>query len=261
MLFEQTDLKVNSLLRRAGLADVPRPVLIGVALICVVLVAVALWRFWPAAGAQSDDFSVQGSTTASEQQAGDQAQADGGVSDAQTDVAGASEGDAQAGTSVTGDAQTDATKSAEIYVDVEGAVEKPGMYVLPADARIADAVSAAGGLTGKAARQGVNLAQKLQDGMQVYVPSKDETSGTAAAGASAGASGSAAGATGAEVQVNLNTATAEELQQLSGIGPALSQRIIDYREKNGGFSSVEELKEVSGIGDVRFEELKDSVCV
>ena len=223
MLSDRLSLKLNSVLRRAGLADVSRPVLVGVCLLCIVLVAVALWRFWPAANAHSEDFAVQVSSAQQERQ----------------------------------DVQDGGASEAEIYVDVEGAVVKPGVYVLPADARIADAVSAAGGLTEGASRQGVNLAQKLEDGMQVYVPSEAEQGASAASGQQA--AGGSAGAAGAKI--SLNTASAEELQELDGIGPSLSQRIIDYRTEHGRFSSIEELKEVSGIGDVRFEALKDDVCL
>ncbi len=226
MLPDRLSLKLNSVLRRAGLADVSRPALVGVCVICIVLVLVALWRFWPAASAQSEDFAVQ--TQSSE--AGQQAEQN---------------------------VQDTAAQEAELYVDVEGAVVNPGVYVLPADARIADAVSAAGGLEDDAARQGVNLAQKLEDGMQVYVPSEKEASSGAAG--SDGASG--AGTEKSNAKINLNTASVEELQELDGIGPSLSQRIVDYREEHGRFSSVEELKEVSGIGDVRFEALKDDVCL
>lgn len=223
MLSERFSLKVNSLLRRAGLSGISRQALIGIGAICVVLVALALWRFWPVPGAQSEDFAVQ--TNPEQAAAQDEEDRD--------------------------------TVASEIYVDVEGAVESPGMYALPADARIADAVSAAGGLTESASRQGVNLAQKLEDGMQVYVPSEAEQGASAASGSQA--AGGGAGAAGAKI--SLNTASAEELQELDGIGPSLSQRIIDYRTEHGRFSSIEELKEVSGIGDVRFEALKDEVCL
>lgn len=223
MLSNRLSLKLNSVLRRAGLADVSRPVLVGVCLLCIVLVVIALWRFWPAASARSEDFAVQVSSSQQERQG----------------------------------AQGDGASEAEIYVDVEGAVVEPGVYVLPADARIADAVSAAGGLKEGALRRGVNLAQKLEDGMQVYVPSEAEQGISAASG-----SQTVGGSTGAaSAKISLNTASAEELQELDGIGPSLSQRIIDYRTEHGRFSSIEELKEVSGIGDVRFEALKDDVCL
>lgn len=215
MLSDRVSLKLESMLRRAGFSGVPRPLLVGICLVCVVLVVIALWRFWPAASGESEDFAVVDSTA---QATSDEA----------------------------------SQKAADIYVDVEGAVAKPGMYTLPADARVADAVSAAGGLTDEAAAPGVNLAQKLEDGMQVYVPAEGQDAASDAVAAATGSAGS---------KINLNTASAEQLQQIDGIGPSLSQRIVDYRETHGRFKSVEELKEVSGIGDVRYETLKDAVCV
>lgn len=227
-------LRFNSMLRRAGLSDVPPLALLGVAVLCLALLAFALWRFWPLAGQDSADFQVQAS--ASQEEASAQA--------AESDASSAAFDDA-----------------AQICVDVEGAVRRPGVCSLPAGSRVNDAVAKAGGFSRKADRQQVNLAQKLEDGMQVVVPKKGKAP-AASAGSSSTRSSSSAGSSSASAEkINLNTATAEELQQLSGIGPALSQRIIDYREKNGGFSSIDQLKEVSGIGDTRFEQLKDSVSV
>lgn len=238
--------KFKSLLRRAGLGEVPLPLLACVGILCLLLVVGALVHFWPG-GSLSGEFATSGTQGASGTFASSSA------SDASEQVTVFS-------------SQQESSEPSAIAVDVEGAVRTPGVYELAAGSRVADAVEMAGGLAANAARTSVNLAQKLEDGMQVYVSSKKEAKraangSTAVPSASAAAASSGAGAAGSSEKVNLNTASAEELQQLSGIGPALSQRIIDYREKNGSFKTIEELKEVSGIGDVRFESLKDSVCV
>ena len=156
-------------------------------------------------------------------------------------------------------AEEQAASEQDSDVDVEGAVASPGLYLVSADARVNDAVAAAGGMTSDADRQRVNLAQKVEDGMQVYVPSREEA--PAATGTTTTGAGQASSSGASKGKVNLNTASAEELQTLSGIGPSLSQRIIDYRQANGPFKSVDDLRKVSGIGDTRFKSLKDLVCV
>ncbi|HZO60651.1 MAG TPA: helix-hairpin-helix domain-containing protein [Solirubrobacterales bacterium] len=140
--------------------------------------------------------------------------------------------------------------SAAAVVHVVGAVRRPGVYRLPAWSRLAAALRRAGGATGRADLQGVNLAAKVSDGQQVIVPAR-------VAGAS-GAAGAAVAATPGQ-PVSLNNATVEQLDELDGIGPATAQKILDYRQEHGGFSSVEDLKEVSGIGPKRYESLKEQV--
>jgi competence protein ComEA len=137
-----------------------------------------------------------------------------------------------------------------VYVHVTGAVKRPGVYRLPAWARLDLAVMRAGGATRGADLQGVNLAAKIADGQQVVVPRR----GPAGAGAAA-AGGGEAGAG----PISLNTATAQQLDQLEGVGPATAQKILDWRKQHGGFRSVEDLQQISGIGPKRFETLKDKV--
>jgi competence protein ComEA len=150
----------------------------------------------------------------------------------------------------------------DLVVDVCGAIARPGVYHLPAGARVCDLLDAAGGATAQAELAAVNLAAKLTDGQQVAVPRHGQAAATAAAGSGAVA-GAVAGATPSTpaAPVNLNLATAEQLDALPGVGPSTAQKIIDYRTANGSFRSVEDLKNVSGIGDAKFAALKDLVAV
>ncbi|MFO7152262.1 MAG: helix-hairpin-helix domain-containing protein [Bacillota bacterium] len=141
-------------------------------------------------------------------------------------------------------------EKARIVVHVAGAVKNPGVYELEEGSRVIDAVEAAGGYMPEADVSGINLAKKLQDEDKIYVPEQGEVPGT----------GDASGSS-SDGRVNINTADLQELDKLPGIGPALAQRIIDYRNQHGPFKSVEELKNVSGIGEKRFEELKNLVKV
>jgi competence protein ComEA len=130
---------------------------------------------------------------------------------------------------------------------VAGAVKRPGVYELPAGTRAHEAVDAAGGLTGDANAGAVNLASPLTDGQQLYIPERGEPVPSAGTGPGGGG-GSAAPGGGGAATVNVNTATSEDLQRLPGIGPALADRIIDFRQRNGPFGSLAELDAVSGIG-------------
>ena len=134
---------------------------------------------------------------------------------------------------------------------VAGAVNRPGLYRLAAGSRVDDAIKLAGGATAEADLDALNLASKVKDGDKVLVPKR---------GAGAGGSGSG-GAPGQSSTVNLNTATADQLDALPGIGPALAQRIVAYREQHGGFRTVDELQKVPGIGPAKFAQLKDLVGV
>ena len=144
-------------------------------------------------------------------------------------------------------------------VQVAGEVHRPGVYRLRADRRVDDAVRQAGGATARADLGGVNLAAKVNDGQQVIVPAAGAAGATAPAGAT-GATATGGPATPGR-PLNLNTATAEQLDQLDGVGPATAQKIVAYRQAHGGFRSVSELDQVPGIGEKKLATLKDRVRV
>ena len=139
---------------------------------------------------------------------------------------------------------------AVVVVDVVGAVRRPGVYRLPGAARVLDAMHKARP-TGRADLAGLNLAARLADGEQVVVP----TRGGGGAAAVAPVPGSA------DAPVHLNSATLEQLETLDGIGPALAQRIVDYRTMHGGFHSLDELDNVSGFGPARMAALHGHVAL
>lgn len=149
-----------------------------------------------------------------------------------------------------------------IVVHVCGAVKNPGVYSVPEDARIADAVRLAGGLLDTAAEESVNMAMRLSDSMQVYIPELPSSSEpvplssettNAKAGTFVG--------TGTAGKVNINTATLSELRTLPGIGPALAQRIVEFRTAQGPFERPEDIMKVSGIGEKKYQDLKNSIMV
>lgn len=141
-----------------------------------------------------------------------------------------------------------------VYVFVCGAVNQEGVYQLPLGSRVYEAIASAGGLTEDAAVSYVNQAQLLTDGMQITVPSQEEA-------AQMQVSGSQEAAGPSQGKVDLNRATAEELQELSGIGAVKAAAIIAYREEQGGFSSIEEIQEVDGISQKTFEKIKEQITV
>lgn len=166
-----------------------------------------------------------------------------------------------------GDASSDdessakSSSAAEVYVDVDGSVVRPGVYRLKDGARVSQAIDAAGGLTAEADVTGLNRASKVADGQKIYVPKVGEQQTVSADGGADGGAVLASGANDVAGLVNINTASAAELQTLSGIGPSMAQSIIDERTKNGAFASVDDLMRVSGIGEKKLAKIKDCICV
>jgi competence protein ComEA len=144
-----------------------------------------------------------------------------------------------------------------VVVDVVGKVRHPGVYRLAADARVEDAIAAAGGVRPGFDTATLNLAARVSDGQLVAV-------GVAAAAPAGGASepaGTGPSTGAAAGPVYLNSATLEQLDGLPGVGPVLAQHILDYRTQHGSFTSVDQLKDVSGIGPAKYAGLKDLVSV
>jgi competence protein ComEA len=141
----------------------------------------------------------------------------------------------------------EAAAPAALVVHVVGAVHRPGLYRLRDGSRIADAVRRAGGATKRADLSLVNLAAPVADGVQVVVPRHMPAGAAATAGSAQAPAG----------PVHLNTATLEQLDELPGVGPATAQKILDFREEHGAFTSVDELDAVPGIGPARLEQLRE----
>lgn len=158
-----------------------------------------------------------------------------------------------------------------IMIDIKGAVKQPDVYAIGENARVRDAVIEAGGLTEDANTTYLNLAQKLTDGMVIYVPTNEEVEQggeqvigtnpsqyiTSSSISTVDGSGEAAGGG----KININQASASQLETLPGIGPSRAEAIIKYREEKGGFKQIEELMNVSGIGTKIFEGLKDLITI
>jgi competence protein ComEA len=130
----------------------------------------------------------------------------------------------------------------DVVVDVAGAVRRPGVYRMPAGARVVDAIGRAGGPAGDAMLEGINRAARLADGQQVVVPER-------------GPAGTVATAT-EDGPISLGGATVEQLDTIDGIGPVTAAKIVEYRDQHGGLSSVDQLDQVSGIGPATMESLR-----
>lgn len=158
-------------------------------------------------------------------------------------------------------AQSGSAASGPVVVHVAGQVVAPGVVSLPAGARVAEAIEAAGGATDLALLDAVNLARTLVDGEQVRVPGPGETVAPLPTPPAPGPGGEG-GAAGAErAPLDLNAATIADLDELPGVGPVMAERIVAHREAIGGFAAVTQLLEVSGIGPARFAELEPRVRV
>ncbi len=164
-----------------------------------------------------------------------------------------------------GPISTSTTEGARVYVQVAGAVNRPGVYEMAADSRVFQAVQMAGGLAPDADEQSVTLAARISDGCRVYIPRQGEI--VPGAVVSPGSQTGAGPGGGAEVDgrpgglVSINSAGLDELDALPGIGPAIAQDIITYRETNGPFTSIEQLTDVPGIGPAKLEQVRPLITI
>lgn len=152
----------------------------------------------------------------------------------------------------------------QIVVYITGAVEHPGLQHLPIDARLNDALKEAE-LTADADLDSLNPAQKLKDGQKIVIPTKtdsedasDPAAGNVSGGTVGGGTNSSSASSG---KVNVNTAGLSELDTIPGIGPAIAQRIIDYRTQNGLFTDPEDIQSVSGIGPKKYEQMQAYITI
>jgi competence protein ComEA len=152
---------------------------------------------------------------------------------------------AAASTSTGSDAVSLGSGGPDVVVDVAGAVRRPGVYRLPAGARVVDAIDRAGGAAGDAMLEGINRAARLADGQQVVVPERVPGGTIAAAGAAA-----------EDGPISLGSATVDQLDTIDGIGPVTAEKIVEYRDQHGGLASVDQLDQVSGIGPATMESLR-----
>ena len=212
---------VDSLKAKAGISKIRLPLVLGLGLVVLALVAFCGFTFWTGFSAPSGEITHELQSEASEE-----------------------------------NNEEASTQESSIYVHIAGAVKNPGMYELPNGARVSDAVEAAGGFNEDAQESSINLARTLNDGEQVLVASNNDIAMSPSSETQASESYSPT--TG---KVNINTASAEELMTLDGVGEATAEKIITYREEQGPFASIEEIKEVSGIGDKKYEAIKDVITV
>ncbi|MDA3937009.1 MAG: ComEA family DNA-binding protein [Actinomycetota bacterium] len=256
--------RVQELARRAGFAEVKRPVLIVGILFAVAAISFGVVRWWPGESDAVFLASAQGASAVSSESvpagAGDQESAE----------------------------MSSVVQPEPLQIHVVGAVLRPGVYELVQGQRVSDAVAAAGGLLGQAAQEGVNLARSLVDGEQVRIPTQDELvailggeepnspvvsaeaytgAGTAVdspmddSGTSSAPSVSSGSSAGASALIDVNRATQAQLETLPGIGPSTAAAIIDDRQKIGPFLAVEDLLRVTGIGDAKLAAIRDLVKV
>lgn len=224
--------KFEEFAARAGLASVPTPVLVAAVMLAAGALVWAAMRWAPGATAGGTFAATEPSAQA-------------------------------AGVSRAASASVEPTASREVVVHVVGQVRHPGVYRLETGARAEDAVKAAGGFLGNADEAALNLARVVADGEQLAVPRKGQAAATGGTGASGASAAPGAGAAGAQApsrgKVDLNHATAQQLDALPGVGPATAAKIVKDRDDNGPFRTVEDLMRVPGIGPKKLDALKDLV--
>ena len=266
---------VDGLGARLHLSTVPRPVMAALATLLCLCVGLALWQAFSLADRKGLEITEAG---ANRTQEGDST-GEGGGPHGKEPGAPPTDGEApgaQGGTPNAAPLPSSSTPvpsaTAPLFcVHVDGAVKKPGVYYFEAGARVIDAVESAGGFGAKAYSAAVNLAQPLEDGQQILIPTVDEAGARQSPGAAGGGSedpgpgspGASAvpGSSPSSGPVNINRASTSELVTLPGIGEATAAKIIADREANGPFRSVDDLTRVSGIGAKKLEALRDLICI
>lgn len=269
--------KQSGLLRRFGMRPTLRKALVATVALAIVGLIVAIKFAGPQPFSIARDATTELGSTDDTQDTSQNSQVN-----PQVEVESKENTNPQVDSSNITDSSSSNQESGEIallIVDVDGAVESPGVYELASNRnRVRDAIEAAGGLLESADTARLNLAAPVEDGQKIYVLSVGENpsnataanasaySGTSSSSASAGASSdqSSSGTSasqGASSLVNINTAGADELQTLTGIGEATAAAIIEERESNGPFESVDDLMRVSGIGEKKLAKIRDQVCV
>ena len=182
----------------------------------------------------------------------------------QTETVQEQTGDGSEASAVSGTDAAATQTGGNILVDISGAVVEPKVVELAQGSRVQDAIDAAGGLKKSADISGINRAAEIKDGEKIDIPFKTRSGSSQSSSDrySSGAYDGPSSTASSDAQsglVNINTAGSDQLQTLTGIGPALAERIISYREQNGRFARIEEIKNVSGIGDKTFEKFKDNI--
>lgn len=155
------------------------------------------------------------------------------------------------------EAPTGVPKQGNVYVHITGAVKKPGVYIFDEPPRVVEVVEEAGGFTKDAVKSGVNQAEIVEDGVQIVIASKRDAKKTATSGKTSGTGEPSA----EDSQIDLNTATKEELMTLTGIGESKAMSIVAYRETNGKFKKIEDIMNITGIKDGVFEKIKSRIKV
>ena len=224
----------EKLLRKGGLKPGGKVVLCLAVLVVAAIIGGFVLVGWPFDGKAGSSFEIE----RNEEAAGDV-----GETQAAVDAAAVEE-----------------AAQSMVVVHVDGQVAAPGVYELAeGEARVNDAILAAGGLTQDADTSSLNLASKVADGQKIYVPAVAEQQAAAEASGVVAASGGVTSS--GDGLININLATADELQVLSGVGEATAKAIVEDRQNNGQFTCVEDLMRVSGIGEKKFEKIRDRICV